>query len=55
MKLHVPREIMRAARLIGMAFTVNSPKQVLNPRIEDEATFDGTFAHPGAARVLRGS
>jgi hypothetical protein len=54
-KLHVPREIMRAARLNGMAFTVNSPIKVVLRGIEDDAMLDGTFFHPGSARELRGS
>jgi hypothetical protein len=46
---------MRAARLNGMAFTVNSPIKVVLRGIEDDAMLDGTFFHPGSARVLRGS
>jgi hypothetical protein len=45
-KLHVPREIIRAARLNGMAFNVNSPKRVSIPRFEDEKRIDGTFYSP---------
>jgi hypothetical protein len=46
---------MRAARLNGMAFTVNSPIKVVVRGIEDDAMLDRTFFHPGSARVLRGS
>jgi hypothetical protein len=57
-KLHVPREIMRAARLKGMAFTVYSPIRVLGLGDLDNAKVDGTINPPrqgqGVARLLGG-
>lgn len=45
-KLHVPREIMRAARPKGIAFTLSSENQSSTVKVSDEAKVDGRIFRP---------